>query len=179
MYRIIFSLLLIQGVLCTTVTKPEQPANDISLIFTSSPSGCSNSIVYRHDSLYSNFIIIETKDDSLMIDTIPKTVPLSPASPNVTVRIDRYSIKDGKRYAGCFEYCNDVVCAGLRDSVNRFSAISGSMQIRRSKDTTSFIFHTYRVYIQINNVILEDSNKVRLYIRHLDFDSVYVGWLPG
>jgi hypothetical protein len=179
MYRIIFSLLLIQAVLCTTAIGPGQPANDISSIFTSSPSGCCNSIVYRHDSLYSNFIIIQTKDDSLMIDTIPKTVSLSPASPNVTVRIDRYSIKDGKRYAGCFEYCNDVVCAGLRDSVDRYSAISGSLQIRRSTDTTSFIFHYYRVYMQLNDVVLEDANKVRLYIRHLDFDSVYVGWLPG
>ena len=179
MYKVILPLAFIQCLFCNNAIGPGKSLDDISSIFSSAPGGCSNSIVYKHDSPYSNFIIVRTNDDSLKIDTIARAFDLADNASNIAVSIDRYSCKDGKRYQGCFEYCNDVVCGELRDSVDRFTAISGSVRIRRSPAMEATYYTPYKMYLELNNVVFEDTCKARLYIRHLDFDSVTVGWLPG
>jgi|GEM_PF-4232705 hypothetical protein len=161
-------------------TGPSSAPPDVSASFTSPTGGCGNFVLYKHDSLYTRFVVVNTLYDSLPIDTAYRTFSLPADSHLISVRIDAYPFADGRQYTGCFFYCTDIIMCPLGNVTPvKWNAVSGSIHVRRGEMKQTGFFSDYSVFLDINGMTFEDSLGQKEYIGHLDFDSAAVGWLPG
>jgi hypothetical protein len=174
--------------LCVVVSfyfcnSPSQTVNpndkDISAEFTSGALGCGNFIVYKSNAVQSKWIVIEASLDPLALSTEFRTFHIDSSLHDYNIHYDYYPVNKDSTVQSNFMYCNDIVFANDK-MPEVWSAIDGSIEIKRSDIDTSGFIHPYAVTVKLLNVHLIDSLKTdTLFIRHMQFDSVQVGWLPG
>lgn len=156
-------------------------AENISEIFTEKARGCGNFFVFKHDALFTNFLVVHGDTQSLLTDTTQVVFDLE-TTPGLTLYLDEYGFDDGTEYAGCFHYCNDVICSDvnemLTDNLDRWSAEKGVIEMKRSTIDTTGFFNTYQLDVVIREAELQFENQT-LILENIVFESVPVGWLPG
>lgn len=151
--------------------------NDNNLIdqsgrFNTKSLGCSNFQVYKPDSSQMEYLVVVSNGDSLGIDTIMKEYDLSETH-RLSIHIDSYS----KPNPNCLSYCNDVRCEN--DSIVKvYTARSGTATVIRTQKVKGSTSDYFYMNIRLENVKL-NSGEEEIYLKEVDFDSVFVGWLPG
>lgn len=176
MLKHLFFLALLATVFCDSSTKPEDSVTDVTAVFTSSAAGCGNSVVFKHDALYTQFIEVSTNDDSLMVDTTTKTFTITPQNSKLSVKIDKYPFQNGSAYAAGFPFCNDIIDHNLiGNQPDEYVATSGTVTIRRSAATTTGLGTFYTITIELKDVFFENADKVKLTVKYLTFENVSVG----
>ena len=166
-----FSVLLLAGCF-DGPTNNDNDLIDQSGKFTAKSLGCSNFQVYKPDSSQMEYLVVVSNGDSLGIDTIMKEYDISETH-HLSIRIDRYSNPS----PDCLPYCNDVRCEN--DSIVKvYTARSGTAQLFRTQKVKGVTSDYYYINMRLENVRL-NSGEEEIYLKEVDFDSVFVGWLPG
>jgi hypothetical protein len=140
--------------------------------FNTKSLGCGNFQVYKPDSSYSEYLVVVSNGDSLGIDTVMNEYDIAKTH-GLSVYIDRYSNPNPE----CLSYCNDVMCEN--DSIIKvYRATSGIAEIIRTKKNKGATSDYFYINIKLKNVKL-NGGEGEIFLKEVDFDSVFVGWLPG
>lgn len=144
--------------------------------FTNYTMSCTNFYFAAANESLSEFLIIDGDLEEQLPDTLTVTFDLSgPEAPEVYV--ESYPFDDGSGYAGCLPYCNDAVCADFNYTTERWEAISGELELKRSEIEVvneQINWLNYTITIEIKNAAFE-YNGQQLEIELLKFKEISMG----
>lgn len=154
------------------------------IFFAAHARGCRDFFVFKHDENYTTFLIVQGDTDQFLPDTSSTKIDIASADA-LQLYIDVYPVEDGTRSAGCFSYCNDVICGGSEheflSDYTRWNVLRGTLELRRTEIDTTGFFDRYNVSLHIPEAVFVDENddSRKISVTDIVFEDVNVGWLPG
>ncbi len=178
-FMLIFSASIVTS--CSEDSIPVNVEPDIvdTEIFDGFVHSCQHFLASVPNSTWNEFLIITGNTQELMPDTESHSYNLSDAE-NLSIAIHQYHFDDGTDKAGCFEYCNDVVCGSVDLSKDIWEAIEGTVILQRTeieKDDPQIINH-YTIDITVQDpVFLIDGDRFEA--ESFLYEDVGAGRFPG
>ena len=176
--RFTVSSVLILTLFTTIACEKESPDSELTsnFNFTTESYGCSSFVVYKFNTEKDATIAVIGKRENLNLSTSEQSFDLSSINENDL----KVEIKKFADVAGSY-YCDDVM-GDDPEVLNSWRGKNGIVKIKIVEDnigTNPAGKPEYRISVKLEDVDFEDANGEKVKINYLEFNDVYVGWLPG
>jgi len=169
----IFALLACCFLLTQCSDDPDFAVIQNDLNFVGSGSGCEDFFVYKLNENKDVGLTVTAVRSALNLGDSFKTYDLLTEN-HIEIRLDKWA--NDKNF-----YCTDIVEPDA-EILNSYISESGLVNIQITQDSIDYsnIFQEvlYTVNVQLENVILRDSNGEEILISEEFFSDVLVGWTP-
>ena len=178
-FLLIFSVSTVTS--CSEDSIPVNAEPDIvdTEIFDGFMQSCLHFLASVTNSTWNEFLIITGNTQELMPDTESHSYDLSDTE-NLSIAIHQYHFDDGTDKAGCFEYCNDVVCGGVDLSKDIWEAVEGTVILQRTEielDDPQITNH-YTIDVTVHDPVFM-IDGTRFEAESFSFEEVGAGRFPG
>lgn len=158
---------------CSDQSKVELPNGVNPRAFNTEAQGCSSFYVFKEDHEENILIEVQGSRDELELSQTEKEFDLT--HPSLRAAILKFDGPIG-------QYACDDVLGNEGEVISTWKAISGKALIKIEEDrivVNSWSVH-YRISVKLLEPVFENEDGDQLPFNGIiEFNNVYVGWLPG
>lgn len=144
-----------------------------SLRYGAGASGCADFMVVHQSAGGDEYLVVTVRREQLGVGVSPRSFDLSIANGGYEVGIDMYT-----RRPNSPRYCNDAL-DGTDPRPATWKAVNGTLTASISTPDPADN-ELYKATVSLDSVTFQSPDgKRQIYLQHLTFDKVTVGWLPG